>query len=99
MNMCPLCSRSLKTGVKGEQKKRNAEEEQRQEELKLEEIWIHISSLIHAAKQSQSWTESKRISTGEPQGSYQMENPAGQPGVTPRGFQHSEQTSALLLSV
>lgn len=42
--------------------------EQRQEELKLDkEIWIHISSLIHAAKQSQSWTESKRISAGGPQ--------------------------------
>lgn len=77
--------------IKDKNEGKKIEREQRQEELKLDkEIWIHISPPIHAAKQSQSWKESKRISTKEPgKGSYRMENPAGRPGVSLRGFQHS----------
>lgn len=62
MNMCPLCSRPLKTGMK--LKKKSDMQNKDRGSLKLdEEMWIHISSLIHAAKQIQSWTLSKRTST------------------------------------
>ena len=90
-NTCPLCPRSLKTGIEKEIRKKK---EKTQEELD-EEIWIHKSSLIHAVKQSQPWTESRGIYWKTSRILNQWKTPL----YSWEDFNTSSQTSALLLRI
>jgi len=92
LSMCPLCSRSLKTGMR----KNSQEKVQRRCQLKLNrEIGIYISPRIYSDKQIRSWTKSKRGSAGELYRSYNMENSNGEkPEGSLTGFQQSQQASS-----